>query len=102
MKILNLTSSTSGRVVSNQFIINNGNDYVFQSYLSLIASYNDDTKVLLVSDKWNYSKTTLKYFYQFLREYTPYTVRTKQEFERIIKNNEDKIKFVDETELKKI
>ena len=101
MKILNLTSSTSGRVVSNQFIINNGNDYVFQSYLSLIASYNDDTKVLLVSDKWNYSKT-LKYFYQFLREYTPYTVRTRQEFERIIKNNEDKIKFVDEIELKKV
>lgn len=102
MKILNFISLTSGRAISNQFIINNGNDYVFQSYLSLIASYNDDTKVLLVSDKWNYSKTTLKYFYQFLREYTPYIVRTKQEFERIIKNNEDKIKFVDETELKKI
>lgn len=102
MKILNFISLKSGRAISNQFIINNGNDYVFQSYLSLIASYNDDTKVLLVSDKWNYSKTTLKYFYQFLREYTPYIVRTKQEFERIIKNNEDKIKFVDETELKKI
>lgn len=102
MKILNFISLTSGRAVSNQFIINGGNDYVFQSYMSLIASYNDNTKVLLVSDKWNYSKTTLKYFYQFLREYTPYIVRTRREFDRIIKNNEDKIKFVDEIELKKI
>mgnify|MGYP003425704100 FL=1 len=102
MKIINFTSLTSGRAVSNQFIINSGNDYVFQSYMSLIASYNDNTKVLLVSDKWNYSKTTLKYFYQFLREYTPYTVRTRQVFERIIKNNKDKIKFVEETELKKL
>lgn len=102
MKIINFTSLTSGRAISNQFIINSGNDYVFQSYMSLIASYNDNTKVLLVSDKWNYSKTTLKYFYQFLREYTPYIVHTRREFERIIKNNEDKIKFVEETELKKL
>lgn len=102
MKIINFTSLTSGRAVSNQFIINSRNDYVFQSYMSLIASYNDNTKVLLVSDKWNYSKTTLKYFYQFLREYTPYIVRTRREFERIIKNNENKIKFVEETELKKL
>ena len=33
MKILNFISLKSGRAISNQFIINNGNDYVFQSYL---------------------------------------------------------------------
>ena len=55
----------------NQFIMRDfkGNVF-FQSYNTVIAHYNFKTEKLIVSEAWNYSVTTTKYFYMFLEEYT--------------------------------
>lgn len=69
----------NGNKVANQFILEeeghgaNGNfikRYVFQSYDSVIVIktiWGDEEKATIeVDPKWNYSKTTLKYFKQFM------------------------------------
>ena len=48
----------------NQFVINGAYGEAFQSYSSLIA-YRKNNFIYL-SDKWDYSKTTLKYLKIFL------------------------------------
>jgi hypothetical protein len=63
MKVENLTSS-KGNTVPNQFqILTNGATY-FQSYSSMIAKVT--SQGIILTDKWNYSKTTSKYLYSFL------------------------------------
>lgn len=54
----------------NQFVIHNENYYYFQSYESLIATYDIITKELTLYKDWNYSKTTLKHLYIFINNYT--------------------------------
>lgn len=73
MKVENMISRRSGRAVINQFIINNGNYSAFQSYNSLICEFINQKSlgydaVLRVSKKYNYSRTTSKYFKQFIEE----------------------------------
>lgn len=53
----------------NQFIITNGNETTFQSYDSTIANYNENDNKLEIFIDWDYSHTTLKHFYLFLKEY---------------------------------
>ena len=79
MKVRNMMSS-SGNSVPNQFIISDegrgalGNftsRQVFQSYISIIAKrtvWEDETRVELDANKWDYSRTTGKYRNQFLGE----------------------------------
>ncbi len=68
-----LKSERTGESVKNQVIIiirtGSVNMNIFQSYESIICviDYNEDT--IHVGVDWDYSKTTAKYFYQFLREY---------------------------------
>jgi len=54
----------------NQFIIENGNESIFQSYNSIIAKIIDNgfypDTVYLDKKYWNYSKTTSKYRNIFL------------------------------------
>jgi hypothetical protein len=67
MKVTNMVSSR-GNTVPNQFIIqdDNGNTE-FQSYETTIARKNDNKSLPIKLDpKWQYSKTTSKYLYQFL------------------------------------
>ena len=63
MKISNMTSS-NGNKVPNQFIIDNGNKTVFQSYKTIVA-VKENGKVILDSKALEYSNTTLKYLKQF-------------------------------------
>lgn len=65
--VRNLTSIVSGREVVNQFVITTKKGTFFQSYSSIVAKVDNKGQVWL-SSYWNYSKTTLKYLYQFLRE----------------------------------
>lgn len=51
----------------NQFIITSENETVFQSYESTIATIKNGA--LILHDDWNYSKTTLKHLYLFLKDY---------------------------------
>ena len=86
----------------NQFIIR-VNDYIyFQSYNSLIASYNTITKELILFTDWDYSKTTLKHLYLFFDYYVSNKYlndlwsksNKKQYIQKLI--NENKIKYSNE------
>ena len=78
----------------NQFKVFLGNGVAFQSYDSLIAFKNDEGKVFL-SDKWAYSKTTLKHLKLFLR-----IDLSKKDIEKKIENGDYIV--VSEKDLKNI
>lgn len=66
MRVTNLYSN-SGNKVANQFNIeHNGVDY-FQSYDTVIARYKP--YYLEVTEDYNYSNTTSKYFRQWLKQW---------------------------------
>lgn len=71
MRVTNLTSPRTGAKVANQFVIESDGVDVFQSYNSTIAKYsNVNGDILLeVGEDWDYSRTTMRYFKQFLSEY---------------------------------
>ena len=64
MKVTNMCSN-NGNQVPNQFIIDNGNKTIFQSYKTIVA-VKENGKVTLDSNALEYSNTTLKYLKQFL------------------------------------
>lgn len=56
--------SNSGREVANQFEVSFDNGYLFQSYSSIIAiRYKGQ---VYLTDKYDYSRTTMKYLKDFL------------------------------------
>lgn len=66
MRVQNLYS-TSGNKVANQYNIeHNGVDY-FQSYDTVVARYKP--YYLEVTEDYNYSNTTSKYFKQWLKQW---------------------------------
>ena len=69
----------TGNGVPNQFVITaetkNGCVRIFQSYDTVIAVKDENGKVTLDKNNWNYSNTTSKYRNQFLRENTADTRR---------------------------
>ena len=68
----------------NQFIIENGDYVYFQSYDSLIASYDWNNHLILGID-WDYSITTLKHLYLFINEKVIYWIRlSKKVIEKAI------------------
>lgn len=64
MKVTNITNGR-GRKVPNQFIIDNGNVYIFQSYDSVIAVVDFDNSTITLGSDWNYSTTTSRYRNKF-------------------------------------
>lgn len=73
----------------NNHIIHNMTDggIAFQSYDSMIAKYEPTTGRLLVTPSWEYSKTTMKYFKEFVNQYTPYAYNSKAAWETETDNN---------------
>lgn len=71
----------------NQFVITDRGNLFFQSYKSLIAKIDKNGKVTLYKD-WDYSKTTMRHLYLFLREYSSIDTKYlyKQGIEKLIKN----------------
>jgi len=63
----NMTSS-SGRSVPNQFVINTSDGVFFQSYKSVICFIDNEGNTYLDENKCNYSTTTGKYRNIFLNE----------------------------------
>lgn len=57
----------NGNPAANQLVITSGNRTIFQSYDSVVAMVKDG--VLYVTDKWDFSNTTRKHFYIFVRDY---------------------------------
>lgn len=68
LKVRNMTSPRTGREVANQFVIENGDVTLFQSYRSPIVEIDRNTRTIRVYEDWNYSRTTSKYRNQFLDE----------------------------------
>ena len=54
---------------ANQFIIEVNNGVIFQSYDTIIAFYDKRNSKVYVTEDWDYSNTTRKHFYIFLRDY---------------------------------
>ena len=72
ISVSNCCSPSTGNEVANQFIIlhrtEKGVRQIFQSYNSIIAVIDEDGKVTLDKQKWDYSVTTGRYRNQFLGE----------------------------------
>ena len=60
--------NSNGNLVPNHFIITTPKGVYFQSYQSVVAKIDKNNKVI-VSSYWDYSQTTRKYLYNFLRMY---------------------------------
>lgn len=70
MKVWNMVSD-SGKAIQNQFVIKHGRSLYLQSYDTVIARIDNcgrSGEVFLIDGAPNFSKTTSKYLYQFLRE----------------------------------
>ena len=67
IKVLNMISS-KGNKIANQFVIVTPEGNYFQSYNSVIAFINNEGRVFLDKNKWDYSTTTGKYRNIFLGE----------------------------------
>ena len=67
IKVLNMISNNGNRI-PNQFVISTPEGSYFQSYNSVIAFINNEGRVFLDRNKWDYSSTTGKYRNIFLGE----------------------------------
>jgi hypothetical protein len=76
MKVENLLNDRLNRA-ANQFVITTENGIFFQSYESMICKFHNGR--LYVTPKWNFSNTTRRHFYIFLRDYCGMGVMRKQE-----------------------
>lgn len=64
-----ILSPRSGEAVRNQYTIKIPNKVCFQSYNSLIAVYDIESKHLILGYHFDYSVTTSKYLHEWLKEY---------------------------------
>lgn len=53
----------------NQFVIEEGERIIFQSYESIIAIYESRSQSLTLGRDWAYSRTTTKHLYLFINDY---------------------------------
>ena len=79
-KVCNMPSyKGTGDTVPNQFVItintNKGTKRIFQSYDTIIAVSDEDGKITLDENNWDYSQTTARYRNNFLCENTAETRR---------------------------
>ena len=73
-----------GYSVRNQFVIYDENGITFQSYRTKIATIKNGN-VYINRNMWDYSRTTSKYLYQFLRQ-NNVKVYNKNDVQRLIDN----------------
>lgn len=62
----------------NQFIMEDDKKTIFQSYDSIIAIFDKKTRDLTLGCDWDYSRTTLKHLYIFLRDVIYYDMTPEQ------------------------
>lgn len=71
--------------VASQVAIINGDEITFFSYDSKICILKAGKIVFL--DKWDYSKTTIKYFKQFIDRYSLEEYKDKKTFAKFVDEN---------------
>lgn len=62
----------------NQFLMEDEKQAIFQSYNSVIAIYDKENHNLTFGCDWDYSKTTLKHLYIYLRDVIYYDMTLEQ------------------------
>lgn len=87
MKVTNMTNSR-GRKVANQFIIENGNVYTFQSYDSMIAVVDFDNSTITIGGDWNYSTTTARHRNKFFETLGLYEMSNTENVRKAINDGE--------------
>lgn len=80
----------------NHFIIKKDKKIILQSYQSLVAEYNTETKKLVFGVDWDYSNTTLINLYKFINffvtDFNIDKIKNKKAYlEKLIKENLIKI-----------
>lgn len=92
-----------GNGAMNQFILRVGNIIAFQSYDSMIATVDRDTKIITLFPAWDYSKTTGKHRNIFFKDYANIPdLASKKGIENALKNglcNGWKIRLTDNSEI---
>ena len=73
VKIENMKNLAGTNTIKNQFIIYAGDEIYFQSYATVIACVNSDGELILCDGALDFSKTTNKYLYKFINEFTSYS-----------------------------
>lgn len=66
-------SNDRGNKVANHFIIRDNTPdgvTILQSYSSIVCIINHTKNILFFGDDWDYSRTTMKYVNQFIRDNT--------------------------------
>lgn len=89
VKVYPICSPKSNNPVVNQFDIVINQDRYFQSYRSIIVYIPADRinkKIILDTNKWNYSRTTSKYRNVFLGETTIETQKKIKSGEYVLDN----------------
>ena len=86
LKIKNLVNDLNNHAV-NQFIVEYKNKVWFQSYDTIIAVKKTDGSVI-ISEDWNYSKTTRKHLYIWLRDYAHFYVSSYEDVVDLINRHE--------------
>ncbi len=76
-----------GNGAMNQFVIHDGDLLMFQSYNSLIAVVNYDTREVILGSDWDYSVTTGKHRNIFFADYANISaLSTKKGIETALKS----------------
>lgn len=76
-----------GNPAQNQFVMEDDTMTMFQSYESLIATVDKITGKITVYPKWEYSRTTMCYFKQFMTEFTNFPYETAGKFRKLLEKN---------------
>lgn len=89
----------NGNEVVNQFVIDTKKATFFQSYQSVVCKIDNSTRKVTLSSHWDYSVTTSKYLYKFLRDngiyvYNKKDVLTKIKGKEFILINKDSISIL--------
>lgn len=77
--------------VANQFVIDTKSAVYFQSYNSVVAKYDYRTERITLGKDWDYSNTTRKHLYQFLRDYAYCNVSSRKEVLKLIEDKTIKL-----------
>lgn len=84
----------NGNAAANQFVIKTPKATYFQSYYSVVAKIDKKGNLILSKD-WDYSNTTLKHLYMFLRMYGYDHLCCAKDMRKAIKDKEVVLKKVE-------
>lgn len=90
MRISNLVND-NGKHAVNQFLVETTERIYFQSYERIIAVKDNNNGKITLSQDWDYSKTTSKHLYIWLRDYTRHRVSGRDDVAELIENGTIKV-----------